>query len=38
MDENELEWDIEDRDARLESGELLEEVDISVDIIVGADE
>ena len=37
MDENELEWDLEDRDARLESGELYEEIPDPTEVLVDAD-
>ena len=34
----ELEWDIADRDVRLESGELTEEIDDPTEVVVSEDE
>jgi len=33
-----LEWDLKDRDSRIESGELLEEVDDPTEVAVSEDE
>jgi hypothetical protein len=38
MDEETLEWDIEDRDSRLESGELTEPIEDPTVVVVGEDE